>query len=108
MSEVPFVNCPLCSHSRVLKGRYAWKPEPFEIDPADFHVLTVREQKGGKGTGGFFNIPGRERTIADLFFSDDDFEKIVAEALKERLLSVVRAWHEAGVLTEEDLKPFTI
>jgi len=104
MSEIPFVNCPLCSHSRVLTGKAAWKPEAFKIDPAEFHVYTVREQRGGKGHGGFFTVEGSQKTISELYFSDDGFEKEVAEALKERLLRVVKAWAEAKVLTEQDLK----
>lgn len=104
MTEISFVNCPLCSHSRVLKGKAAWKPLPFTIDPTDFFVFTVREQRGGKGRGGFFNVDGKEKNIAALYFSNDPFEKEIAEALKVRLVSVVKAWLDLGVLREEDLK----
>jgi len=108
MKEVEFLNCPLCSRSRVLTGKHALKPGKFPINPKDFYVYSVREQVGGSPGGrarpGFFNLDGREKTILELYLSDNLEHKQLAEILKGRVVELVRAWLEIGILKREELE----
>ena len=100
MAEIKYVCCFNCGHATVLSRL---KPDAFDIEPSDFFVFRVREQVGGRSRQGFFDIPEKARTITELVNSEDPEEKEVGEILKRRLLTIVRSYIEAGVVTKDEL-----
>jgi len=65
-------------------------------------VLQVREQKGGYGIGGFFLIPEESLTMEEML--EKLVYKYVVEGIKTRLLKLVTAYLEIGLLTKEELE----
>jgi len=99
MVNVEYVACCMCGKT-VAKNKF--KAEPFKIDPLDFRLLQVREQKGGRAGQGFFNIPEEGKNIRDLWNGSSE-EKEIAQTFKDRLLAVVKAYMSAGIISKEEI-----
>ncbi|MCJ7559112.1 hypothetical protein MUO79_00650, partial [Candidatus Bathyarchaeota archaeon] len=88
-----------------LKG---FKLKPFDIDPAEFFILRVREQEpGGYESArkpGFYDVPEKAKTMQQLYESTDPRERELAETIKQRFLSIVQAYRSAGIIKPEELK----
>ncbi len=83
--------------------------EPFKIEPLDYIILQVREQRGGRSKeegkqAGFFLLPEQSKNIVELWSSGDPEEKAIVEAFKERLLVILKAYLNAGIIKDSDLK----
>ena len=101
MTTVEYVACCMCGKT---VARNKLKAEGFKIDPLDFRILQVREQKGGRSGQGFFDIPEEGKTIKQLYEGSEQDREIV-EAFKTRILSVVRAYVKAGIINQSELVP---
>lgn len=106
MARVEYVACIVCGKTVVVNK---FKADPFTIDPSEYIILQVREQRGGRSKEegqqpGFFLLKEESKTIKDLWESGDAQERAIAEAFKERVLSIVRAYKKAGIIKESDLK----
>ena len=100
MVKVEYVACIMCGKT-VSRNRF--KPEPFAISPLEYRVLQVREQVGGRKKQGFFNIDTEARTIVDLW-KGSEADRNLAEALKERLLTVLKEYIKAGIIKRSELR----
>ena len=76
---------------------------PFDISPIDYRVLQVRQSVGGRKGQGFFDMPEEGKTIVEMWNGGDPREREIAEALKDRLLNVVRDYIEAGIIAKEEI-----
>ena len=104
-TPVNYVACNMCGKT-VVENKF--HPEPFNIDPSEFIILQVREQRGGssKQDGsqpGFFLQADQSKTMKQLWDSSDSSERAIAETFKERILSVVRAYVKDGIIQKKDL-----
>ncbi len=101
MTKVEYVACIICGKT-VVKAKL--KNEGFRIEPLDFRILQVREQKGGRSEQGFFDIPEEGKTILQLWNGSDE-EKAIVEIFKSRLLSIVRSYLKAGIIQRNEIVP---
>lgn len=101
VTKVEYVACIMCGKT-VARNKFT--KEPFNIEPSKYNVLQVREQVGGRsGKQGFFNIEGEAKTIVDLW-NGSEGEREIAQVLKDRLLSVVKSYVEAGIIKKAELR----
>ena len=105
MPKVKYVACFNCGHARALT---LFNREPFNIPPAKFYILQVREQKGGRSKEagqrpGFYLVPEECKTMVTLYESDNAEERELAQALKDRLITIVKAYKDVGILTDDEL-----
>ena len=105
-TPVNYVACNMCGKT-IVQNKF--NPEPFTIDPSEFIILQVREQRGGssKQEGsqpGFFLQADQSKTMKQLWESSDSSERLLAETFKERLLSVVKAYAKDGIIQQSDLR----
>lgn len=105
-TQVNYVACNMCGKT-IVQNKFS--PEPFTIDPSEFIILQVREQRGGssKQEGsqpGFFLQADQSKTMKQLWESSDPSEKLLAETFKERILSVVKAYFKDEIIQPNDLK----
>lgn len=105
-TPVNYVACNMCGKT-VVENKF--HPEPFNIDPSEFIILQVREQRGGRSKEegsqpGFFLQQGQSKTMKQLWESSDSSERIIAETFKERIMSVVKAYFRDGVIQPSDLR----
>lgn len=101
MAKIDYVACIMCGKTVV---RSKLKNEGFRIEPLDFRVLQVREQKGGRKEQGFFDIPEEGKTILQLWNGSDE-EKAIVEIFKSRLLSIVHSYLRTGIIQRKELVP---
>lgn len=106
MANLEYVACIMCGKT-VIANKF--NAEPFTIDPLDYIVLQIREQRGGKSKQegqqpGFFLLKEDSKTIRQLWESGDPQERAVAETFKDRILSIVRAYKQAGIIKREELE----
>jgi len=107
MVRLDYIACIMCGKTVILNK---FRAEGFSIDPLEYYVLQHREQRGGRSKKegeqpGFFIIEGESRNIVDLWNSADSSEREIAETLKDRLLSVVKAYMRAGIIGKEEVVP---
>ena len=95
-----YIACNFCGKT-VAENRF--NAIPFDIAPTEFIILQVRRQVGGRKGQGFYNIPGEGKNIVEMWNSGDPRLREIAEALKERVLNVVKDYEEAGIITKEEL-----
>ena len=105
-----YLLCPFCSWSRLIhSGRYeggVLKLRDFEIEPADFNIIQIREAlpgpgRGHKGSGvGGFQVVD-EMTIQQML--EDPRYRELAGQVKRRLIRIVRSYMAAGILSVEEL-----
>jgi len=104
-TPVNYVACNMCGKT-VVENKF--HPEPFTIDPSEFIILQVREQRGGRSKEegsqpGFFIQENLSKTMKQLWDSSDSSERTIAETFKERILSVVRAYVKDGIIKKSEL-----
>lgn len=100
--EFTYVSCPYCSHQIELSK---FKRATFPIDPLDFYILTVREQRSGegfrkgrgKGHRGFFPVEGSEKTIVELAKGSPQ-DREIAKAIIDRIMLIYKAYEKAGLI----------
>lgn len=105
-----YLLCPFCSWSRLIhSGRYeggVLQLRDFEIEPADFSIIHIREVlpgpgRGHKGSGvGGFQVVD-EMTIQQML--EDPRYRELASQVKRRLIRIVRSYVAAGVIDPEEL-----
>jgi hypothetical protein len=100
LAKIEYVACCMCGKT---VSRNKFKDENFKIDPLEFRILQVREQKGGRQGQGFFDIPEEGKTIVDLWNGSLEDREIV-QAFKHRLLSVIQSYVKAGIIKRSELK----
>ena len=82
------------------------KLRDFEIEPADFNIIHIREAlpgpgRGHKGSGvGGFQVVD-EMTIQQML--EDPRYRELASQVKRRLIRIVRSYMAAGILSVEEL-----
>jgi hypothetical protein len=105
--QLDYVACIICGKT-VSRNKFSF--EPFSIEPLDYIILQRREQRGGRSKeegkqAGFFIIPEESKNILELWNSGDPDEKAIVEAFKNKLLTVLKAYLSAGIITREELVP---
>jgi hypothetical protein len=105
-----YLLCPFCSWTRLIhSSRYedgVLKLRDFEIEPADFNIIQIREAlpgpgRGHKGSGvGGFQVVD-EMTIQQML--EDPRYRELASQVKRRLIRIVRSYIAAGILSVEEL-----
>ena len=100
MGKIRYLACIMCGKT-VVETRF--DAAPFDIPPIDYRVLQVRQSVGGRKGQGFFDMPEEGKTIVEMWNGGDPREREIAEALKDRLLNVVRDYIEAGIITKEEI-----
>ena len=105
-TPVNYIACNMCGKT-VAETKF--NPAPFNIDPSEFIILQVREQRGGRSKEegsqpGFFLQEDQSKTMKQLWESSDSSERTIAETFKERVLSVVKAYFKDGIIQPSDLK----
>lgn len=100
-----YLLCPFCSWTRLIhSSRYedgVLKLRDFEIEPADFNIIQIREALPGpgRGVGGFQVVD--EMTIQDMM--EDPRYRELASQVKRRLIKIVRSYMAAGILNIDEL-----
>ena len=100
MGKIRYLACIMCGKT-IVERRF--DAAPFDISPIDYRVLQVRQSVGGRKGQGFFDMPEEGKTIVEMWNGGDPREREIAEALKDRLLNVVRDYIEAGIITKEEI-----
>jgi len=95
-----YIACNFCGKT-VSENKF--DAAPFDIAPSEFIILQVRRQVGGRKGQGFFIIPEEGKNIVEMWNGGDSREREIAEALKERLLNIVRDYIENGIITKEEI-----
>ena len=97
--------CVFCGKNQLLAAPLR-PPFSGDIDPLEYKVFQVRENRGGpgravreKGKGGFQIVEAESLTIVDMVEEHPD----LVEKIKERLLKIVRAYLDVGIIREEEL-----
>jgi len=122
MTDVEYVSCLYCgrSFSRITKTGEERHFKWMDVDPMGWKYLQIRrgggkrpyepgeERRKGVGRGGnpgigFKVVPELSKTIPEMM--DDPKFRPVAEMMKARLITIVRAWIEAGYMTIEEVSP---
>ena len=106
MSKQEQVACIFCGRN-VIRERL--NLESFENWSIDWKVLQVREMLAGPGRGhkikgegfGFPVIP--EESLSILEMIDDGGYADLVEAIKGRLLLIVKAYINAGIISKEEI-----
>ena len=76
-------------------------PRYFSTSPLDWMAIEIRENRGGRGVGGFFLRGGY--TLKEALESDDLRVRKLAELQLNKLRQVVRAYLREGLLSINDL-----
>ena len=105
VERLDYVACVVCGKTVAL-GKF--KPEVFSIDPLEYYVLQRREQRGGRSKEkgkqpGFFIIEEESKNIMELWESEEPSERQIVQTFKDRLLTLLRAYVKAGIISKEDV-----
>lgn len=105
-----YLACPFCNRNMLLRKINADQlaelrtKEGIFIDPSEWRIYQVREQRGGRGSpekgikakGGFYLLPEESKNIVEML---EDVElKPYAEAVIKRLKIIWNSYKEAGLL----------
>jgi len=109
MGETAYVKCIFCNMNKPLRSsRYpdgVFEIPPWQGDPAETPLVMFMEQSAGPGRGRREKVGGwvktRELSLGDAMV-DPEFEDL-ARDFKEKLVSLVRAYLENGVLQIDEL-----
>ena len=102
--EISQLACPFCGRNRPLKRGFSLGE--MTIPPAQYGVITIRSVGPGPGKGHKGERGEGFRTIDPLnireALEDPQFSEIAGQ-VRDRLITIVRSYLDAGVLTIEDL-----
>ncbi len=109
MVVTAYVKCIFCNMNKPLKSnRYptgTFEIPPWEGDPDDSAFIMFMEQHAGPGRGRREKVGGwvktRELSLGEAL-ADPEFEEL-AKDFKAKLISLVKAYLENGVLLIEEL-----
>ncbi len=109
MVETAYVKCVFCQMNKPHRSnRYpigTFEIPPFEGPPGDVAFIMFMEQSAGPGRGRREKVGGwlktRELSLGEAL-TDPEFQGL-AEDFKAKLVSLVRAYIENGVLSPDDL-----
>ena len=105
-----YLACPFCNRNMLLNkidpdqlAKLETK-EGISVDPLEWKIYQVREQRGGKGSptrgikakGGFYLIPEESKSIIEML--EDEELKAYAEAVIERLKIIWSSYMKAGLV----------
>ena len=110
MVESAYVKCVFCQMNKPLRSnRYptgVFEIPPFEGNPLDAAFIMFMDQHAGPGRGRREKVGGwvktRELSLGEAL-ADPEF-KPLAEDFKRKLVSLVRAYLENGVLEIDELR----
>jgi hypothetical protein len=108
MTDIEYVSCPFCFHTQPLgsrKGHYP--PGDYEDEPSKTRVIQIRRAmpgpgKGHKTRGQSFGFPVIGGLSMEEAAKDPTYAE-VTQAIKARILQVVRSYIEAGIISAEEL-----
>ena len=92
--KLEYVSCAYCGQSSILRR---FLNATFDIDPLEYEIYTVREQRSGKGgtDKGFFKIEGK--TIVHLANGSEQ-ERAIARKIIDRIKAIYQAYEKADLI----------
>ncbi len=102
--EISQLACLFCGRNRPLRRGFSLGE--LTIPPDQYGIITIRTVGPGPGRGHKGERGEGFRTIARLNIREaleDPQYSDIAEQVRNRLITIVRSYMEAGVLTIEDL-----
>lgn len=102
--EIHQLACLFCGRNRPLRDGFSLRA--MTIPPDQYGIITIREVGPGPGRGHKGERGEGLRTIGRLnireALEDPQYSEIAGQ-VRDRLVTIVRSYIEAGVLTLEDL-----
>jgi hypothetical protein len=97
-NEIPYLSCCLCGMSKA--GKIV--PRNFKVDPLKWMIVEIRQNRGGRGVGGFFLTNGY--TVQEALESKEPEVRELAELQLSKLKRVVKDYLSVGILKLEDFE----
>lgn len=96
-NEIAYLSCCLCGMSKA--GKII--PRNFKTPPLKWMIVEIRQNRGGRGVGGFFLTNGY--TVQEALKSEEPEVRELAKLQLSKLKTVVKDYLNAGILKPEDL-----